>query len=961
MRTSLMPTGIGYALALWLLLVNSTHARDFESDFDGPEVSWQLRCRERDARLETHERRRENARRGKAEFVRLRAVYENAPMRLELAVPPMRVLDEFTARLWVRSDRPGAELALRIAFRGIADPKTGGPLTMIVTGEKYEAQGEWQQLHCRTTDKAIKDQLHLLRARHPVKIDPNLMYVEQVIVGSNLVAGTTEFLLDDLTLGPVVPMDFEPGTGPAVPPARKDGESSPNPVPVEFRLHRLRVDGKPFLPRIVPFRRERPDVLADAGFNATWVPDVETLANTGQFRERGVWLTATPPFARGTDGTPLDSDDASLLPFNSSSNSVLFWMLGARLTADSRPRLAGWSNQIRDADRTVRRPLAADMASDERIASRHLDLVGLSRHVLNSGLSFIDYRDEIIARRNRAWPGTFCFTWLQTEPAAEFVDLARVSDATPVLEPEQLRLQTYAALAAGCRGIGFWTTSPLDADDPASRERLLTITQLNLELSLLEPWLATGSSVDTIPFKINESRHVQQPASTFSLNRSAPAQKPQPPTPADRQRERELNAALIRSEMGAILLPMWLEERSQFVPAQLTAHEVTIVVPGGGETATAWEISTTGRTRNLPSKTAPGGLKITLKPFDQTAAILITSNPSVVGQIDQQIAAIQERSAAVTVELCKLKLDRVCRVDEQLQQLGVPQPDGRRLLGEAKRYLEKAEAAFQQQHYHDARLLAGISMQMIRILQRAHWNDAVSKLPAPATSPFALCFQTLPAHWQLMRDVERSRGTESANKLPSGDLEDLDTLIAAGWKHEQAASDQVAATAELHPSAKEGKLCLRLLATPVLKDNSAPSFHQPLVSVTTPAVAVHAGAIVKISGWVKLPREITGSSDAAMISESLLGKTGAIRFSKETDWQKFELLRVVPESQDLTLTISLNGFGEVLMDDLRITTLNPPNHVADDARNDESPVKPTRFLSRDRFDLRRFSPLPRRN
>ncbi len=950
-----------------LTVPDAASARQFELDFDGPEISWQVRCRQREARLETQERRREGARRGQAEFVRVQAAVDNTPLRVEHDVPAVQVLDEVTASLWYRADRPGATLAIRIAFHGSKDPDTGAALTMIVMGDKYEEAEKWQQLQCHTTDKAISDQLRLLRARKKVTLDPAAMYVDRIIIGCQLGTGATEMLLDDLVLGPVVPVEFETGktvngqagergTDPHLTPAGTSvAPTGTSAVPVEFRLHKLRVEGKPFLPRIIPHRQERPDVLADAGFNAAWVADVESITNTGQFRDRGVWLTSTPPFAKGADGEPLDSDDASLLPFAPSSSSVLFWMLGARLTAESRPRLPSWTNQVRDADRAFKRPLAADVADDERIASRHLDLVGLSRHVLNSGMTLADYRDEILRRRDRAWPGTFCFSWIQTEPAAELMDLKQISDETPVLEPEQLRLQVYAALAAGCRGIGYWTTTPLDGDAPGARERQLMMTQLNLELALFEPWLATGSGVQLIPFTV-DARHTESPSG--GRVQSKPA-KPSPET--ERRRERELSAALIRTEFGALLLPMWLEEHSQFVPAQLAAHTATIIVPGGGETATAWQITTTGRVQNLTRETVAGGIRILLPKFDQTAAILVTSDPSIVEQINQRIAAIQERSAAVTVELCRLKLERVRSVDQQLQQLGVGQPDARQLLGQAKLQYDMADARLKQQDYHTARQYADVAMQLTRILQRAHWDRAVAKLPSPLASPYALCFQTLPAHWRLMRGLEQLGKSSDPNKLPSGEFEDLDTLIAAGWRHEQRTIPEVQSSAELHLSAKQGKYSLRLAVEPTVKEPATFQFHSPPVSVTSPAVTVHAGQLVKITGWVKTPHPIVRSSDGAMIYDSLLGKSGALRIVNAPDWQRFELWRVVPESRTVTITAEMHGLGEVLLDDLQITSLVLPNEIAEGRRPADSSVKPARFTPLDPFDLRRFTPLRNRN
>lgn len=927
-------------------------AKQFELNFDGPETSWQVRSRPRETRLEVHERRIEGARRGHAEFFRIRSTADHSPLRLEQAVPAVQVLDELTASVWIKADRPGAILAVRISFRDVKDPATGAPLTTMIVGERYEEAGKWQQLKCRTTDRAVNDQLRRLRATRKLPLDAAVMYVDRVVVENQLSIGVVEMQIDDLELVPIVPVDFET-EGPvereqaiATPTeSRVDSVGMPvaptGAVPVEFRLHKLRVEGKPFFPRVIPLRQERAESFVDAGINVVW-GDVEAISNTGQYRDRGIWLASTPPFAKSTDGQALDSDDASLLPFAPSTSSVLFWMLGVRMTPDHRPRLPSWANQIRDADRAFKRPLAADIADDERVASRHLDLVGLSRHVVNSDVSFVAFRDDLIRRRDRAWPGTFCFSWLQTEPASELMNLKQICDETPVIEPEQIRLQAYAALAAGCRGLGYWTTTSLDSDAPGSRERFLMLTQLNLELGLLEPWLATGAGVQQISF-------------TVDVNGKGTGKSAKKNAEADKRRERELSAAMIRTDLGMLLLPMWLEEQSQFVPAGLAAQTATIVVPGGGETATAWQVTTTGRVLNLNRETIAGGIRLVIPKFDQTAAVLITTDPSIVDQINQRISQIQERSATVMVELCRLKLERTRKIDEQLQQLGVGIADSRQLLGQAKLQSDMAEARLKQQDYHSARQYSTVAMQLTRLLQRAHWDQAVAKLPSPTTSPYTLCFQTLPAHWRLFRSLQKQSKSSESNRLPSGEFEDLDTLIASGWRHAQHSTPDVQSIAELHESAKQGKYSLRLAAEPTVQKPTTFQFHLAPVAVTSPAVTIHAGHVVKISGWAKVPYPIVRSTDGALIYDSVLGKTGALRLKSSDDWQRFEFWRVAPESGLVTVTAEMKGLGEIWLDDMRITSSPISMDVAAGTQSVESDVKPARFTPLDPFDLRRFT------
>ena len=207
-------------------------------------------------------------------------------------------------------------------------------------------------------------------------------------------------------------------------------------------------------------------------------------------------------------------------------------------------------------------------------------------------------------------------------------------------------------------------------------------------------------------------------------------------------------------------------------------------------------------------------------------------------------------------------------------------------------------------------------------------------------------------------------GDNTENKLPSGDFEDYDTMIASGWRHEQRAIPGVQSVAELHPSPQQGQYSLRLVAradsAAAGKELSPALLSKIPVTVVSPPISVHAGQVVRISGWVKLPQPVSGSLDGATLHDSLLGKTGAWHIKPSRDWQRLEVLRVVPESQEFTITVALHGLGELAIDDLQVTAFTPPNEVADTPPPNESPVKPARFNPLEALDLRRLNPLPKR-
>ena len=146
---------------------------------------------------------------------------------------------------------------------------------------------------------------------------------------------------------------------------------------------------------------------------------------------------------------------------------------------------------------------------------------------------------------------------------------------------------------------------------------------------------------------------------------------------------------------------------------------------------------------------------------------------------------------------------------------------------------------------------------------------------------------------------------------------------------------------------------MKLSASPVGGQSIPSVIPQAPVTVVSPGISVAAGQVVRITGWAKIPSPIVGSLDGALIYDSLLGKSGAIRLKGVQDWQRFELIRPVPESQDLTVSLSLHGLGELLVDDLRIAVFEPGPDVIPSSPT-KSAIEPARFSP---LDVRRLNPL----
>jgi len=612
----------------------------------------------------------------------------------------------------------------------------------------------------------------------------------------------------------------------------------------------------------------------------------------------------------------------------------------------------------------------ADVLGAERVFSRRVDLLAVSRPMLNTGFGFQDLRNWILNKRKRAGAWSFIWTWVQTEPNSTLAEQRHARGEAPmVIEPEQIRLLVYTALAAGCRGIGFWKRTPLEGNAPGARERELIVAQLNLELSLLEPWLATGR-VETdgqVPVRLpirsdrrnagrngGQTRRLQLGGQTTNLGR-----RPTPSTAATRVHP-EIEAAVIRSRRGILLLPVWYQRDAQFVPGQMAAHDVTIVVSGVDESSPAWEITTTSL-KNLNRRRVPGGTEVHLPRFDQTAAVIFTSDQELLRELRERIAQSAKESARLSIALARAKMERVAEIDARIRKLGFGQPDAEQLLASAKNLVEQAEYADRGARYDLACEKSAGALQLVRILQRADWNSAVRRLSAPVSSPHTLCFQTLPDHWRMVARIGRS-GKHGKNLLRSGDFEDIDTMVGEGWQHRQNDSPGIRATAELYPAAREGRYSLRLVAVPNVGTDPPAHIDRPPVTVVTPAVTVRNGQIVHISGWVRIVSPVRGNLNGAMLYDNLLGPDAALRLRKRSGWQRFQLIRTVHRSGPLTLTAKLTGIGEVQLDDLRIVPYNPPsrpNGPQASANGRKSPSGAFGFLNRIP-GFRRNEPAPNR-
>ena len=795
-----------------------------------------------------------------------------------------RVLEELRVALWVKTDRPGVQLIGRVVLPDSLDPKTGKPVAVDLRGDSYSTPGLWQRLILHDPRHLLERQQRIQNRRLRSSVSLRGAYLSEVIVNAYTGPGTTRVFLDDLEVVPFL------GKKPLTPlPLAFEGLLPRDEASVEVRQGQLLVNQRPARLRAVTYRGESLELLKAVGFNAVWFEGPADPKLLGRAHDAGLWVIAQPPAA--STASSLDE---------SPWNRVLLWHLGTDLGTEDLKRVEQRAVWLRQRDPRGR-PITAGVTSGLLPHSRLLDLVSVRRESLASALDLRAYREWLEQRTRLTRAGTPLWTWIPTQPARSLEH--RLADDAPIanrirdlsVEPEQIRLFAYAALAAGVRGLGFWTEGSLEGDNAQARERLLGLSLLNLELRLIDDLLQNATRLGTIS-----------------------------------GRPRDVEATLFRTPYGAVLLASWYGKDSQFVPGQAAESSVSFIVPGLPESVAPWRVSLAGMDP-LPRGRVAGGVPVQLDEFGLTGIVLFCNDRDQLNRIRRSIAASRKEAARIALQLARLKLERVERVDRALSALGHALPEAPALLERGRGLLAASWRDIQDGNLGAAYQNAERALRPLRLIQHAHWTAATKSLPTPLASPFATAFSTLPEHWRFVDQLKRGRF--GPNLMPEADFEDVDAMEARGWGYVRQTIEGVDVDMELSPSGPHhGAYCLRLAVRAVDPERAPAVPETTPIQVTSASIPAEAGQVLRLSGWVRVESPISGSVAGATFTDSIGGEPLTLQWQRTSGWQKFVVFRPVSKSGEVSLRFALTGFGVVSFDDVSVQVLGPESAMQQAAR-----------------------------
>lgn len=823
---------------------------------------------------------------------------------VEYPIEPAIVFEELSISAWINATKPGSRLAVRVVLPRVVEEKSNEPLTTILRGDVYEVANRWRRLTVRRPDLLLQQQQQLLQAQRKKSVDIRGAYVDMVLVDIFSGLGDVEVRVDDVQVGPIVAKSEskEPMKAPSGVPLTLRNDERPE-APIgrpEIRDRndqnmptvagdQLRVGGRSFLMLGIQ-RTEAPlETLREAGINTVFAaaPIDQALANEATSRSMQIVPMLPAANSRGQVLTPAGLAPA---PLDQAATGLAIFV-GADLDTAKEPGVAIITDRLRQLEPGKRRPVAGEIREGIRGYSRKLDLVGVRKDPIFTSLSFTDYHKWLVQARRLARPGTFFWTWVQTHPPEAYARLVygngmEAPFAAPIgPQPEQIRLQAYAALAAGCRGLVYSSDRAL-SESAMGRDRMLQVALTNLELSLVEPFLAAGKA--------------PTPLKTSSPN---------------------VAAAVFGHERGKLVIAYWNHPQAQYVVGQAAVNDLNVVVESAPEAAQAFLVSLAD-VRGVKRMKDLGGVRVVVPEFDTVAMVLLTTDMGLIAHYQQLVQQIGPQAAAWSRELAEIQLSRTEQIHARLESMGKTEREARGNLEEANRQLADSRAANDRGDHRHAILSSDRSRRVSRAVRQHYWVSATKDLPIPTTDPYAVSFFTLPERYQFAASVASARFSE--NKLPTGDFEREGNLDAVGWIFRATSPPELEPTAMLvGENVKEGRRSLELRAKP--RDRDSPRLADGVrVEMVSPGVPVQAGQIVRVTGSIRLPQGSTTSVDGAMVYDSIGGETLALRFTNPGDWRAFSFVRPIQQSGELRVHLVMTGVGAACFDDLKV-------QLADDA------------------------------
>jgi len=537
----------------------------------------------------------------------------------------------------------------------------------------------------------------------------------------------------------------------------------------------------------------------------------------------------------------------------------------------------------------------------------------------------------------------------------------------PQIQPDQIRMQVFAALMAGDRALGF--RADADITGEAAKPRLMEMAILNAEIELIEPILAKGS--DPIQFWNTFDRDPERIMEYNSSGIGSGFNQMRKNTVTGPQKEvaphRSIKCASVPTVdgRGRVLLVADLAPGGQYQPPQMGVNDLKIMVQVP-DNSQALEVSPAGISV-LPRERVTGGLRFTIPMFSGTAILIVTTDQGLKGRLEAAVARTAPMASEFAIQQARAQIREASEINAQLASDGHPARDAGDLLRQAEDHLKSAIDARERMDYPLAWFEARWVGRAVRVLQRSHFDKAardLSKLTteqakledrkgpypwfAAVSWPPLTAWQTLPEAYSWLAAIRGDSGPFGENLIPSGQFDDggIAQMATLGWTDVSHVSDDTDTKIEVVDGAGFGgkNAALRLLVAPKSLDpkkvdDILPYLDHEAAAVRTPPIPIVRDGLYRIRVLVRLNRQLPAGTGGLIVRDSIGGKPYQFRAIDASPlWREVTLYRVAPEDGTMTVTLGLAGYTDAYFDRLRVDTISTPADRETPRRAPDNPI-----------------------
>lgn len=800
-------------------------------------------------------------------------------------IQPSLVLNEFEPRVWVRCSSGQIQIGVRVVFPLDKHPVTGGRLTSILWGDRYDTPGQWQVLHLAQLERLLGDEVVRLRQLLGADLKLDGAVIDGVVLNVYTGPGRYRVQVDDLELRGLVPLS---ATGVPVPRDWRARWRWREKVPSAEQTFWATANMAPVW---IQHSGESYPWLESLGYTGVWMNQLPTEQQLASINQADLDVICPPP----PQGVVFAKRDAA---------AIKGWLVGAALDANQLDSARTQAKLASSLPEELARPLVGEVLERHWQFARIADEVLVPLPHASAPGAWRGKQEWLSEKLSVLRPGAQGWASVSLDPGpaltGQYVSLANVlePDSTSVpqlVSPLATRHQAVSAVVAGARGILMRGSEPLVDGDQAQHANIAAVRWTNSDMRLWGPWLAQGKMQPT-PITDRPGFH----AAVWAVRDS-----------------RLVVATVASAESGHCLPATGNAPLTLALPRSATAQQVLRL--------------THDRLETVPVEQTHSGLTWTVENPREVESFVVTSNPAVMAYLARRLESAVLSNATDRLDIARYNLDQASRLidarfeagtdDRMRMQAARPHLEN---LARAKRLIGRADQAMRSRDPQGGAERAADALDAIQSVFWDSYQAATRNLASPQASPYVLSPNTLYLHWQLAAACDRSTWRDV--DLPGARFANLNGMLSDGWTQQRRDTEDVDLRVELVPQSSSTGAGLRLAAyqRPLSNQSVEGGYEGALLRVRSASAQVPGGHLVRVAAKAHVIHAVDRPDCGVLVYDNQAGPSlGQLVRGKAGDVVDVELYRMMVEPGEFRILAECRGECDVVLKELRLSIIKP--------------------------------------